>query len=29
MGLEVCNSKEMKASLGIGAEDSCMGYLQF
>ena len=26
MGLEVCNSKEMKGFLGIGAEDSCLGF---
>lgn len=26
MGVEVCNSKEMKDFLGIGAEDSCLGF---
>lgn len=26
MGVEVCNSKEMKGFLGIGAEDSCLGF---
>lgn len=26
MGVEICNSKEMKGFLGIGAEDSCLGF---